>query len=82
MAAGVRKDESKQPPAWRGWSRYEAQEPDNPDRPDIERPPDFDKPEWDDRANVPHPPGAPPFTGEDSEDVGDNPDPKSDVPLM
>ena len=66
----------------KGWPKYEAQEPGNTDRPDVERPPDVDKPEWDEGSDVADLPGAPPFTGEDAEDVGNNPQPKTDVPLM
>jgi hypothetical protein len=55
-----------------GWRKYEAQEAgEPPDSPDIERPPDQDLPDPDEeRGDIPNSPGAPPFTGEDVEDVG------------
>ena len=54
-----------------GCSEYEAQEPGDKDQPDNERPPDSDTPEFDrDPPEAPNSPGAPPFTGEDVEDVG------------
>jgi hypothetical protein len=54
-----------------GCSEYEAQEPGDNGEPDIKRPPDSDIPEIDsDRPEAPNSPGAPPFTGEDVEDVG------------
>lgn len=66
--------------ARRGWRRYEAQETgEPPDPPDIKRPPDRDLPEVDEeRPTTPNGPGAPPFTGEDVEDVRP---PKRDHPL-
>lgn len=59
---------------------YSAQEPGGGDKPDIKRPPDKDVPEFE--RNEPDPaqtdePGAPPFTGEDVEDI-----PKRDLPVM
>jgi hypothetical protein len=55
-----------------GWRKYEAQETgEPPDPPDIKRPPDQDVPEPDEeRGDIPDSPGAPPFTGEDVEDIG------------
>jgi hypothetical protein len=54
-----------------GCSRYEAQEPGDDGEPDIKRPPDSDVPEFEsDHPEAPNGPGAPPFTGEDVEDVG------------
>ena len=55
-----------------GWSKYEAQETgEPPDSPDIKRPPDQDLPEQDEeRGDIPNSPAAPPFTGEDVEDIG------------
>lgn len=51
--------------------RYEAQEPGDKGEPDIHRPPDSDISEFDsDQPETPNRPGAPPFTGEDVEDVG------------
>ena len=56
--------------AW-GCGEYEAQEPGDKGEPDIKRPPDSDIPEFDsDQPEDPNGPGAPPFTGEDVEDVG------------
>ena len=50
---------------------YKAQEPGDEGVPDIKRPPDSDMPEFgSDDPEVPNRPGAPPFTGEDVEDVG------------
>lgn len=52
-----------------GWARYEAQETGEPDSPDIDRPPDQDLPDpGEEQGDTP--PDAPPFTGEDIEDVG------------
>ena len=54
-----------------GSAEYEAQEPGDKGGPDIKRPPDSDIPEFDsDHPDAPDGPGAPPFTGEDVEDVG------------
>jgi hypothetical protein len=54
-----------------GGAEYEAQEPGDTGEPDIKRPPDSDIPESDsDHPDNPTGPGAPPFTGEDVEDVG------------
>jgi hypothetical protein len=54
-----------------GCSAYDAQEPGDKGEPDIKRPPDSNIPELDsDRSEAPNSPGAPPFTGEDVEDVG------------
>ena len=63
-----------------GWGKYEAQETgEPPDSPDIERPPDQDLPAPDEeRGDIPNSPGAPPFTGEDVEDIGPS---KRDRPL-
>ena len=48
-----------------------AQEPGDKGDPDIKRPPDSDIPEFGrDYPEAPNRPGAPPFTGEDVEDVG------------
>ena len=58
-----------------GWGGYRAQEPNDPGVPDIERPPDQEVPGMG-KEDVPAAPdgsGAPPFTGEDAEDVGPNP---------
>jgi len=55
--------------------RYQAQEPGDRGVPDIERPPDQEVPGMG-KEDVPAAPdgsGAPPFTGEDAEDVGPNP---------
>jgi hypothetical protein len=50
---------------------YKAQEPEDKGGPDIKRPPDSDIPEFgSDHPEAPNRPGAPPFTGEDVEDVG------------
>ena len=50
---------------------HKAQEPGDKGGPDIKRPPDSDIPEFDsDHQEAPKRPGAPPFTGEDVEDVG------------
>jgi hypothetical protein len=55
---------------WFGGGEREAQEPGDEGEPDIKRPPDSD-PEFDnDHFEAPNSPGAPPFTGEDVEDVG------------
>jgi hypothetical protein len=57
--------------AWLGCAECEAQEPGDTSEPDIKRPPDRDIPEFDrDHPQAPSDPGAPPFTGEDVEDVG------------
>ena len=54
-----------------GVAEYEAQEPGDEGEPDIKRPPDSDVPDFDsDHPEAPNGPGAPPFTGEDVEDVG------------
>jgi hypothetical protein len=54
-----------------GRADCEAQEPGHEDEPDIKRPPDSEVPEFDsDHPEAPNGPGAPPFTGEDVEDVG------------
>ena len=54
-----------------GCAEYETQEPGDKGEPDIKRPPDSDIPEFDrDHPEAPNGPGAPPFTGEDVEDVG------------
>jgi hypothetical protein len=54
-----------------GSAKYEAQEPGDKGEPDIKRPPDSDIPEFEsDHPDAPNSPGAPPFTGEDVEDVG------------
>jgi hypothetical protein len=54
-----------------GCAEYETQEPGDKGEPDIKRPPDSEIPEFDsDHPEVPDAPGAPPFTGEDVEDVG------------
>jgi hypothetical protein len=54
-----------------GCTDHEAQEPGDEGEPDIKRPPDSDVPEFDsDHPEAPNGPGAPPFTGEDVEDVG------------
>jgi hypothetical protein len=64
FAAIARRDTS-------GCAEYEAQEPGDKGEPDIKRPPDSDTPEFDsDDPEAPNGPGAPPFTGEDVEDVG------------
>ena len=54
-----------------------AQEPGGTPEPDIKRPPGpaRDRPPTDENRDGPNGPGAPPFTGEDVEDVGDNPFP-------
>ena len=50
---------------------YKAQEPGDKGDSDIKRPPDSDIPEFGrDHPEAPNRPGAPPFTGEDVEDVG------------
>jgi hypothetical protein len=54
-----------------GCAGYDAQEPGDNGEPDIKRPPDSDTPEFDsDPPEAPNGRGAPPFTGEDVEDVG------------
>jgi hypothetical protein len=63
-----------------GWGKYEAQETgEPPDSPDIERSPDpLPRPGPDNERPEPQDDGAaPPFTGEDAEDVGP---PKRDRP--
>jgi hypothetical protein len=56
---------------WFRGAEYEAQEPEDEGEPDIKRPPDSEIPEFDsDHPEGPSGPGAPPFTGEDVEDVG------------
>ena len=57
------------------WGKYEAQETgEPPDSPDIKRPPDHLPRPGPDNERIEAPdkdgPGAPPFTGEDVEDVG------------
>ena len=61
-----------------GSGAYEAQETgEPPDTPDIKRPPD--QPDHgDEERDTPDDPAAPPFTGEDVEDVGRR---KRDRPL-
>jgi hypothetical protein len=55
---------------WFGGAAYDAQEPGDEGEPDIKGPPDSDLPEFDsDHPEAPNGPGAPPFTGEDVEDV-------------
>jgi hypothetical protein len=50
---------------------YEAQEPEGGGEPDIKQPPDQDLPDVDgELPETPNGPAAPPFTGEDVEDVG------------
>jgi hypothetical protein len=57
--------------AWFGCAEHQAQEPGDQGEPDIKRPPDADIPGADsDHPEAPNDPGAPPFTGEDVEDVG------------
>jgi hypothetical protein len=57
-----------------GWSKHQAQEPGDGGVPDIKRPPDQDAPGIDEEVpSGPDGAGAPPFTGEDVEDVGSNP---------
>jgi hypothetical protein len=52
-----------------GWRKYEAQETGElPDPRDIEPPPDQDR--GDSGEDTPDNPTAPPFTGEDVEDMG------------
>ena len=54
-----------------GSAAYKAQEPGDENEPDIKPPPDSDVPEFDSNdPAAPNSPGAPPFTGEDVEDVG------------
>jgi hypothetical protein len=66
-----RDSDSRWDGAWVGCGTYEAQEPGDAREPDIKRPPDTDDPEFDvDHPAAPNGPGAPPFTGEDVEDVG------------
>jgi hypothetical protein len=57
------------------WAKYEAQEPGDIGQPDMERPPGEEDSgtDPDDVRDVPEGLGAPPFTGEDAEDVGRNP---------
>ena len=62
-----------------GHSGYDAQEPGDKGEPDIKRPPDSDIPEFDsEHPEAPNGAGAPPFAGEDVEDVG--PPRKRDTP--
>jgi hypothetical protein len=65
------------------WGRYQAQEPGDPGVPDIKRPPDREVPGMgnEDFPAAPGGSGAPPFTGEDLEDVGPNPR-NQDRPMM
>ena len=59
-----------------------AQEPGDKGEPDIKRPPDTDIPEFeDDDPEAPDDAGAPPFTGEDVEDVG-RPSKRDRPPVM
>jgi hypothetical protein len=54
-----------------GGAEYEAQEPGDKGEPDIKRPPDSHIPEFDSgHSEAPNGPGAPPFSGEEFEDVG------------
>jgi hypothetical protein len=65
-----------------GCADYDAQEPGDEGEPDIKRPPDSDIPESDsDHPEAPNGPGAPPFTGEDVEDVG-HPRKRETPPVM
>jgi hypothetical protein len=65
-----------------GCAEYEAQEPGDKGESDIKRPPDSDIPEFDrDHPEAPTGPGAPPFTGEDVEDVG-HPRKRDTPPVM
>jgi hypothetical protein len=65
------KREAKSNGAGFGGGEYKAQEPGDEGEPDIKRPPDSDLPDDDsDHDEAPNAPGAPPFTGEDVEDVG------------
>jgi hypothetical protein len=65
-----------------GCAEYEAQEPGDKDESDIKRPPDSDIPEFDsDHPEAPTGPGAPPFTGEDVEDV-ERPRKRDTPPVM
>ena len=50
---------------------FKAQQPGDTGQPEIKRPPQSDTPEFEsDHPEAPNRPGAPPFTGEDVEDVG------------
>jgi hypothetical protein len=60
-------------PSKPGWAKYDAQEPEDPGQPDVETPPDDDGSFGDHVRDVPDGVGAPPFTGEDLEDVGPHP---------
>jgi hypothetical protein len=65
-----------------GCAEYEAQEPGDNGESDIKRPPDSDIPEFDsDHPEAPTGPGAPPFTGEDVEDV-ERPRKRDTPPVM
>ena len=61
---------------------HKAQEPGGTPEPDIKRPPGpaRDRPSKDEDLAGPDGPAAPPFTGEDVEDVGDNPPPGEEEP--
>jgi hypothetical protein len=67
----LRENEARCIRAWFGNGVYKPQAPGDEGEPDIKRPPDSDIPEFDsDYPAAPNDPGAPPFTGEDVEDVG------------
>ena len=71
MADVIRDDVGAQPHRGWHWPKYEAQEPGGGGEPDIKRPPDQDLPDVDEELpETPNGPGAPPFTGEDVEDLG------------
>ena len=53
------------------WASIQSSGATRQGEPDIKRPPDSDIPEFDsDHPEAPNRPGAPPFTGEDVDDVG------------
>jgi hypothetical protein len=78
----LRESEARSDCGWFGCDAREAQEPRDEGEPDIKRPPDSEIPESDsDRPDGPNGPGAPPFTGEDVEDVG-HPRKRDTPPVM
>jgi hypothetical protein len=63
------------------WAKYRAQEHEPGGKPDLDVPPgdvpNFDKP----NSDLIEPPGSPPFTGEDVEDIPRR-EPRRDDPVM
>ena len=62
--------------------KYSTQEQESGDKPDFDVPPDGDVPNFDKpSSDVTEPPGSPPFTGEDVEDIPRR-DPRRDPTVM